>query len=334
MKTNLKVFIIAGAILYTGVSVNAQQIPQFTQYILNPFMINPAYAGTTDHYDIKASYRKQWVGIDNSPSTVYLSGHGHVGKEHPRQRGKSRNQNSWHHGIGGIIMNDQTGPLNNIRVNLAYSYDFSLSSEVRMSFGVAGGVKQFSTNLNNVKLNDGTNNVNAPLADLNNLNGITPDLSFGTYIYNKNFFVGLSAQNLIFNNIPGSVYGLDKRVTQKNNYYAQHLFLQGGYVFMVNEMIHIIPSALMKYAINNPNPSFDFNAKVKYNNMIWGGLNYRTSDAFSAYVGILIDKRYEVSYAYDYGLSYISGYSSGSHEIMIGYRIQPKYEIKSPSDYW
>jgi len=309
----------------------AQQIPQFTQYILNPFIVNPAYAGTTEHYDLKASYRKQWLGIDDSPSTMYFTVHGHVGKEHPRMRGKSKGQNTRHHGIGATVMRDQTGPLSNTRISATYAYDLTLTQNIRMSFGASAGIKSLQTDLSKIKLNDGTNDVGSVS---NNFNSLTPDLSLGVYLYSNKFFVGLSAQNLIFTEINKSIFGLDKKYYKNNNYYSQHLFVQAGYVFAINELFSVIPSTMVKYAINTPTPSVDLNAKVKYNNMLWAGINYRTNDAVGAFIGLLFDKKYEVSYAYDYGISNISIYGSGSHEIMIGYRIQPKFEVKSPSDYW
>ncbi len=314
-----------------NLSVFAQQIPQYTQYILNPYILNPAYAGTTSHFDIKANYRKQWLGIEDSPVTMYVTMHGHVGKEHPQNSKKTRNAKTYHHGWGATILKDQTGPLNTIRVQGSYAYDFKLTRKTRLSFGVSAGIKSFSTDVSRIKLFDESNNISVPLT---NINSTTPDLSAGLYLYSDKFFVGLSAQNLLFNAIKGSIYGLSESKYARNNYYAQHFFLQGGYVFMLNNSISLVPSMLLKYGWQSPAPSVDFNMKVKYENILFGGFNYRTADAVSLFVGTLISEKFEIAVAYDYGISNIASYTNGSLEFLLGYRIHPKLKIKSPSDYW
>lgn len=311
--------------------INAQQIPQFTQYILNPFIINPAFAGTTAHFDIKASYRKQWMGITDAPTTMYLTFHSHLGKHVQQGKRKVKNAKTSHHGLGATLLKDQTGPLNTLRANLTYCYDLALNKNIRLSMGVSAGLKNFYTDLDAIKLNDNTNNV---AVSLTNLNSYSPDLNMGLYLYSEKFFVGLSAQNLLFNAINGSIYGLESSVFRKNNFYAQHLYLLTGYAFAVGDNLHIIPSILTKYSFNTPKPSFDFNLKIKYETLFWGGVNVRSSDAFSLFIGTLLSNKYEVSVSYDYGFTNIAAYTSGSIEMMLGYRIYPKMKVKSPSDYW
>lgn len=330
-SVNISLFALLSVLMLCFKLSNAQQIPQFTQYILNPFIINPAYAGTTSHFDFKASYRKQWMGINDAPATMYLTFHGHLGKHIQQGKRKVKNAKTWHHGLGATLLKDQTGLLNTIRANATYSYDMALSKKVRLSFGVSAGIKNFYTNIDDIKLNDNTNNV---AVSLNNLNSITPDLNAGLYVYSEKFFIGLSGQNLLFNAINGSIYGLESNVFLRNNFYAQHLYLLTGYVIPVGDNFHIIPSILTKYSFNTPKPSFDFNVKIKYNNIVWGGINARSSDAFSLFIGTLISNKYEVSVSYDYGFTNIAAYTSGSIEMMLGYRIQPKITVKSPSDYW
>jgi len=107
----------------------AQQLPHYTQYVLNNYIINPAVAGIENYTDVKISHRHQWVGIDGAPVTTYLTIHGplkksdynretatgfHTSGENPRGKAYWRDYEKAdpHAGIGLTVLNDRTGPLN------------------------------------------------------------------------------------------------------------------------------------------------------------------------------------------------------------------------------
>ena len=349
MKKIGLIFSIAIAIMF-AFNASAQQVPQYSQYMLNPYLINPAVAGTADHYDIRAGYRRQWVGLtdrdkngnvyDVSPSTFYLTAHGHIGKDHQRLRGRHKNQNSWHHGLGVQLIVDQTGPTSMNNFKGSYAYDMNIAKGTRISFGASVGFRSFGLDIDKIRLSDGSSG-NIGNANLNNSPFNTrfmPDIGVGIWLYHKLFYFGASVDQLLAPSLGTNVtiYTRLNNGSELVNRLTQHYFITGGGIFHPSREIAVIPSLLLKanYYRDGFPVSLDMNVKVRYNNLVWGGLSYRTSDAFVVLVGVLINKSIEIGYSYDYTLSYLNINSSGSHEIMVGYRLEPRAHILSPSDFW
>ncbi|MDX2189660.1 MAG: type IX secretion system membrane protein PorP/SprF [Bacteroidota bacterium] len=318
-------------LILTG--IKAQQIPFYSQYMLNPYIINPAFAGTTELYNIGASYRYQWVGVNDAPSSFYLSGNGHVGKDHPLQRRRHMKQNDWHNGIGFIISSEQTGPIittNNVMVS--YAYDTPLTDDIRLSFGLSAGIQQFMVNGNNAELRDKS----IPVSSFSRL---LPNGNAGLWLYHNLWFAGVSAQNLFSNKIEDRFFA-ERTGT---NRLVRHYYANVGGVFnlLPDPRIDAIPSIVVKYTETVNLPSFDINIKLKYKeiawkdkHLFWLGVSYRNEQGLIFLAGGRFNENYEVGYAYDLTLGYLNPVSKGSHEIYVNYRIVPKVRVISPSDYW
>lgn len=352
--SKLVILILISSIGYN--KLTAQQLPQFSQYMLNPYLINPAVGGTSDHYDIKAGYRNQWVGLTDkdqngnvysvSPQTIYATAHGHIGKDHQRLRGRHKNQNTWHHGVGLQVIADRTGPTSMNTFRASYAYDMSLTKYARISFGAFVGVQTWGIDASKIRLNDGTNNF-----PLTNTNKVLPDLGLGIWVYHKLYYIGLSVDQLLMSSLGArSIYtnypnGNQIGTLRDNgivNRLTQHYYFTAGGIFHPSREIAVIPSFLVKSNLGSPagGTSIDINTKVRYNNLVWGGLSYRfagnlaNSDAFVVLIGMLIDKRFDIGYSYDFTLSPLIANSYGSHELMVGYRLEPRAHVMSPSDFW
>ena len=98
--------------IFMGSMLQAQQLPQLSQFMINDFAINPAIAGMDDYYQIKTSVRNQWVGIEDAPKTTLLSIYG---------------KSSDHVGLGGSVFNDQVGPTSRAGASLTYAYHLNLT---------------------------------------------------------------------------------------------------------------------------------------------------------------------------------------------------------------
>ena len=79
---------------FLSLSSIAQQLPQYSQYLLNKYVINPASAGTENYFLGQTNYRSQWDGIKDAPRTYILSVNGPLNDVM---------------GIGGYIFSDVTG---------------------------------------------------------------------------------------------------------------------------------------------------------------------------------------------------------------------------------
>jgi type IX secretion system PorP/SprF family membrane protein len=309
-------------VVCSGLVSLAQQQPQYTQYMVNPFLYNPAVSGTEDYTDIRAGYRKQWAGFNGSPSTAYLSAHTNIGK-HLVTNNRSRNKKNGFHGIGGIVTRDAIGPTTTTTVSMAYSYHLKLTKKIFASLGASGGFNQFTldgSKLTPADANDGL------------INGMTKtglgDITVGAWVYSDKFFAGASLAQ-----VAPSIQFSQTSNSLDNYTLTHHYFIMAGYRIPLGYDFTFIPSFCIKGA--SPAPmSFDINAKVRYKDFLWAGVSYRNRDAVSAMVGVLINNMFDISYSYDYITSDINKYTGGSHEIVIGYRLRPQGRVICPSNFW
>lgn len=311
--------------------------------MFNPYLINPAVAGSSDLYHLNAGYRRQWVGVDGAPVTFYVSGHGHVGKEHPRLRSIHMNQNSWHHGLGFLAFADKTGGtgnkfiFNTYKFMITYAYDMSINKELRVSFGASLGITQVGVDAEGARFVEGISPV--VFNSIGNL--VFPDANAGIFMYHKLWYAGISNYQLFAQRLKSTPFSDPTGVNQLSR---QYFINAGGLLRLLRDpVIDMIPSTLIKVSENVSSApiSADFNMKINFKQIrweddhaIWGGFSYRTQEGLVFMAGMRINKRYEFCYSYDYTLSTLQARSRGSHEIMIGYRIVPSQRILSPSDFW
>lgn len=314
--------IIAALIIGVVHLMQGQQRPHYTQYMINPFLVNPAVSGSEDYMDFKAGYRNQWYGMAGAPTTIYLTGHAPIGKHMASSSNRSKNKKSGWHGVGGIITNDIIGPANNTTFSGSYSYHLKLSQGIVGSLGILGGIQSYRVDAG--KMTTATTGDGA----VTGISGNTlADLNTGAWVYSKDFYAGLSVVQVFPQNIFGGGNNSGKL--------AQHMFLMGGVrvPFGYDKEYTFIPSAVVKMVYPAP-LAFDINAKLKYKDFVWGGISYRRTDAVAFLAGVLINQRFDVSYSYDVNTSSLRKYNGGSHEIVVGYRIPIKTDIICPSNFW
>ncbi|MFN8438063.1 MAG: type IX secretion system membrane protein PorP/SprF [Cytophagales bacterium] len=301
--------------------VMAQQAPHYTQYMINPFLVNPAVSGSEDYVDLKAGYRNQWINMDGAPTTMFLSGHAPLGKNKAMSSNRSKNKKNGWHGIGGVVSHDAIGPTTTTSFSGSYSYHLKLSEKLVGSFGVLGGLQRFLIDGNKLTT------VTAGDAAVSSVSGTSlADLNTGVWLYSKTFYTGFSMVQVF----PQKLVRSDAN----NGKLAQHMFLMGGVriPFGYEGEFTFIPSAVMKIVYPAP-ITFDINAKLKYKDKVWAGVSYRRTDAVGLLAGFLV-QNFEMSYSYDINTSSLRKYNGGSHEIIIGYRIPIVSRIICPSNFW
>jgi Bacteroidetes-specific putative membrane protein len=324
----------------------AQQKPQYTQYIINNYIINPALSGIENYTDVKISHRHQWVGIQDAPVTTYLTIQGPIGKKDDRTTATSfkipgenpRGKNYWqdytapapHHGIGLKIINDRTGPLNRFAAYGSYAYHIGLSEKTSIAAG-------FEVGLSSISLNSGSlvfdpydpSAVDPAVGSSKEINRIKPDMGAGIWLYSSRFFIGLSAQQII----PQTIYFSDNAAKTSGSKLIPHLFTTAGYRFQLTEDISALPSLMLKYV--QPAPlQVDCNLKLQYQDLLWIAASSRTGDGFAGIAGINVSNAFNISYAYDYTTSRLSAISKGTHEIVLGFLIGNKYGDWCPKNVW
>ncbi|MBL4754528.1 MAG: type IX secretion system membrane protein PorP/SprF [Flavobacteriales bacterium] len=301
------VFLLLGVFLLGKVEVYAQQPPQFSQFVFNNFLINPASGGTNDYIDFKLGYRTQWLGFGAQPVTFLFSAHSPIslGNKEPGRFGDKP-----HHAVGGYLLKDATGPISKFNGYLSYSYHMRLSYTVRASFGFFGGVKQY-------KLDPAGLTTPDKMESLPSFTAIAPDAAAGFWIYSKKYFGGVSAHQLI----PLGLGGTANKLTM-------HYFLTGGYVIKIKKIeSKLIPSAHVKFGLTTPIQT-DIQVKFDYQNILWAALAYRKTDALIGIVGFNVYNTFQLGYAFDFTLSKLRKYSSNTHEIIISWRFKPRQRMQ------
>jgi type IX secretion system PorP/SprF family membrane protein len=300
----MKRIILISALVWSICATYAQQVPLFSQYMFNDFLINPAVAGTYNYYQIRSSHRFQWMDMPDAPVTNFISAYG----PHP-----SKNM-----GFGGYVFNDVTGPTSMTGASGAYAYNLAVSQEIRLSMGLSLGLKQYKIDFTKLEFRDKdyyAQNINRKYL---------PDATFGLYLYAANFHVGFAASQL-FNN----KFHLDMNQDTLTglNRLRSHFFLTGSYKWYINRDWTIEPSCLVKYMYAS-NPQLDIDVKTIYRKMVWFGLSMRTGDAFSVLIGYAHQDKFLIGYAYDISYTSLGKYTSGSHELMLGYKFNSIKNVK------
>lgn len=287
-------FLISGSYI-----VQAQQIQQLSHYVINNFAYNPAVAGASDKFISKFAFRKQWVGLDGSPTTVMASVHGNLDTE-----GKDL-------GVGALLFTDATGPIRRTGVQLAYAYHIPIEEdETYLGLGIGANFLQYSIDFTKMDVKDEGDPQLAP----DKQSKLGGDAHLGAFLKSSDYWAGISINQLF-----ASKY---KFVTEEENIQnARHIYATAGYKFRASEDFHLIPSFLLK-AVAGTKPQVELTARGVYNAenvKPWLGLSYRTEDALSVLLGLQIASGLNVAYAYDITTSDLSTVSSGAHEITLGY---------------
>lgn len=294
-------------ILWWSVSgVYAQQEAQYTQYMYNMNIINPAYAGSIDGtLSLGLMGRSQWVNVPGAPQTATFSAH------KPLKNGL---------GVGISLLADKLGPVNEQFLYADVSYTIPVGYYSNIAFGVKAGTTLFSAALADLKTFD----IATDDSFSENISSIKPNFGAGVFYYSDKHYIGLSVPNILH-----SAY-LDKEgnaVTKVNK--INHFFLTGGYVFDINEDWKFKPSSMLKINLGTP-LSMDISANALYKERLEAGLSYRLSESVSGLVNFRITEDLRIGYAYDYTLTDIKKFTSGTHEIFILFNINNKVIILSP----
>jgi type IX secretion system PorP/SprF family membrane protein len=304
--------------LFLFTQIEAQQLPRFSQYYFNEFLINPSVAGYDGRTIINATGRKQWVGFsDNVPQTVLGSVQTRIlKKSYDIRTGRSghksfRRSTEGRVGLGAIVYNDQNGAIHRTGAQLTYAYHIFIQNS-QLSFGLSGNMFQYRIGKEDAKLK---NPEIDPLSGAIGKSTWVPDAGFGVNYMTGKWHLGLSVAQLFQSNLKiGNNSDFKKTDDLK---LRRHYFILGDYRFRIPSAPdwEIEPSTIMML---NEKFQFqgDFTLKAYYDRKCWFGLSGRTTKDFVVLGGIRY-KNYYFGYSFDYGFSGISRYTYGSHEISI-----------------
>ena len=294
-------------ILLGTVSVKAQQDPQYTQYMYNTQVINPAYAGSRDALSFGLLYRTQWVGLDGAPKTVTFSGDTPIGSLDNM-------------GLGLSIVHDELGPATESNIVVDYSYTINTSDVDELSFGLKAGIDILDVDYTKLNIFDETD----PRFQDNVDNKLQPQIGAGVYYNTDRFYAGLSVPNFLTSKHydESSLMNPDIQTVAAERL---HYFLIAGYVFDLSDNLKFKPATLVKAVSGSP-LQVDVSANFLLYDKVTLGAAYRWSAAMSAMVGFQATDQIFLGFGYDYQSTEIEDFSDGSYEFMIRFDIFSKPE--------
>ncbi len=312
----MKKFLLQLLIVVSPLLAKSQNEITYSQYMFNNLLVNPAYAGYKEDINVNLLSRNQWVGIKGAPTTQSLIADGAF----------FHNKNV---GLGLTVLNDRIGIQGQTAIMANYAYRLPVGQQGRLSFGVGVGAVQFSLNSDKAIISDQTD-----ATFIGTQNYLSPDAKLGIHYSDDVFYAGLSANNLL------------TTALNKNNQRAAfvilppvHMFLTFGAIINVNESIKMKPSLMLR---DDPQSmgNFDVNASFLFKDVLWLGGSYRMGvdmwkktnslnatfqqNSLVGLVEVFVAKQFRIGYAYDYSLSDLNSYSSGSHEISLGFTLGNK----------
>jgi type IX secretion system PorP/SprF family membrane protein len=272
--------------------VSAQQDPQYTQYMYNMNVINPAYAGISEGLSVGVLYRSQWVGLDGGPETFTFNIHSPVGKQLA---------------LGLSVISDKIGPAEETNAYVDASYTIPTGMETRLAFGIKGGFTFYNVGLIDLTVADDFD----PNFE-QNTNETSPNIGAGIYFYKPNkYYISVSVPNIL-NGVSLDYSG------KKIDYDTEHLFASVGYVFDLSENFKLKPHAFLKYEFDAP-ISYDINANLFMYDFVEVGVGYRLDDSFSGMVNFMVTEDLRIGYAYDAINSGLQLVAPSSHEVFINF---------------
>ena len=281
---------------------HGQQQAMFTQYMFNGLAINPAYAGSHQTLEFTALAREQWTGLEGAPSTQTFTAHSPL--------------NNRSIGLGLSVIHDKIGITSQFGVYGAYSYRIQFHNKGVLSMGLQAGFTQYQEDL--TQLQGSIRNPNDPNFSQDEVGKFMPNFGAGLYYYTKRYYLGISSPHLVQNKLDDLEVASDSEAKQK-----RHYFLTTGYVFDLSRSIKFKPNLLLKVVEGAP-MSADINLNFLFQEMLWAGISYRSFDSFDAIIQLDVTEQFSIGYAYDFATTTdLKRLHTGSHELMLNYRLKP-----------
>lgn len=282
-----------------------QQRPQFSQFMINKYAVNPAYGGLERSLSVFTSFRDQNSSFPGNPQTFYL------GADMPFYL--------WNGAIGFNIHHQKIGVFSNS--NLKVSYNYVIGTQVGfLSLGGRIGMDFLSVNSLGITTPEGDYegglNHNDLILDNQNFSGAGLSWELGAYFMGSNIEAGITLLEL-----PSHGYTIGSAINNR----ASNIAIFGQYKFDFNEEIELLPSFQLKADLSVIQADFGLTAKFDKNLLIgtfFRGYSKTSIDAVSVIVGTNIGRKYNIYYSYDFGLSALRTYHQGSHELTLSYNLQ------------
>jgi len=290
-----KTSLIVALLVFSLGSLSAQQLPQFTQFMYNNLVINPAYAGADEALSLTLLHRSQWTGVDNAPTTQSFSAHSLIKKKQI--------------GLGLTVIRDEIGVHKNTNILTNYAYHIKLAQSTFLSMGLQVGLTNLKSDY--ASLANPSQTVPQDPKLVNSINETMIDFGAGLYLRSPRFNLSLSSPGLVSRTI--SVNDSVSVKFKKANFLGI-----ARYTFSISENFDLEPGFMLKY-FNNLPVSYDINLNLTYRKVVTVGVSYRKSESIDLLLMFQLTPQLKFGYAYDHPVNYAARLSGASHELMLNY---------------
>lgn len=302
--------------------ISAQNYPVYNSFFLNPYLYNPAEAAV-EHPYLFLNHRQQWSGVEGAPVLSTLNFNTLV--------------NETYTGIGAKITNYSRGILRSTDLTVSYAHGIRFNEKNFMFFGLSGGVIT-----NSIDFNELTPDELADPALANYLaNNIQPAASFGMLVRTHGGLnLGITLPQLFSPAFNSPSHFAATNVSPLDNVFVSLYFkrkVDGKLVNKKRRGVHtrvktddgyapLEVYALYKYSALGNN-QFEITAKLNLSQNFWLGAGYRQEYGFVAHTGFTV-KKFLIGYSFEPGMQPESGFSQGTHEIQLGFRLGKEKHFK------
>jgi type IX secretion system PorP/SprF family membrane protein len=281
-------------LLLLSITTWAQQDPIYAQYLMNPLIINPSYAGINNNMQLNAGYRIQWIGLDASPQTLNLNGAVSIIDNKA--------------GIGATLMQDRIGNTTITEFNGAFAYKLKLANDMTFSFGMQGGVLGFRTDNDELNIrDDGDDAFPDGTTRTSSVN-----VGTGVTLMSDKFIVGLSVPRMLPSKVNSG--------GQQFELYNQHFYLFGSYVHNINERLRFKPSLLLRGVKGAP-LSADIALNLNVNMTHQVGIFLRNFNSYGVLLQTILAEKFRLGYVFEIPTNKSVGPKFTTHEITLGLRM-------------
>lgn len=286
-----RILLIVNAILAIPEIVSAQQSIVYNQYFFNPFLYNPSLIASHERTELFLNYRKQWMGIQDSPSTALVNLQVPI---------------NYKMAIGATAIQDNIGVVHTTTGMLAFGYHiyFGNNAETghKIGFGLSAGISNSRLNMDKVT------NPNDPALGGNSTSSMNGQFGFNYHF--RNFRAGFALPSIFKNDIASeenfSSPGIDQLSTTLSTL---------SYTFPMTQRVSFEPTLLYRSEPNSK--QLEGMGVVKIDELFWVGGSYRQNYGASAFFQISIKDKIKVGYNYEFATGRLNGFNNASHEFQI-----------------
>lgn len=308
-RRRVKVFALL-LLIFSGAWLHAQQIPVYSSYFFNKYLINPAFTGIDNEFRAFGFYREQWTGISGRPTTGGATAEASFWKDRI--------------GIGGYVINDRIGIFNTVTATVSYAQKIRIAKYHQISAGIQAGVFTNRINFADATVAD----LNDPgIAQMNPVKTVF-DMNAGLGYKWKELLVGGGILNILQPLANYATPGL-----ASNFEYVRHYTAFGQYKFkLLGGKFNITPQLFMR---KGPATGYQFDATVMldYKNIVFLGGGYRNPFGAIGIVGVNPFDMLTLALAYDYTTNpALEGYVGSTFEVTAGFHLPSNYKRRKGSE--